>query len=232
MPKFHGKCVRVYYDGYDISGDLNKVMTSIEYDTQDTTSFGDPTKNYVVGYSGNADLGFDGFFNNDAARVHQVGTTFLGGSAHVFTAVAGTSPGNAAWAGSAFWQQLDAPLAVGAAAQESAKFVAAGGFGVDAATLIEYVPEATGAGAAVDGVAASASGARGYVNVLNVSSSPATVVIQHSTATGGPWVDLITFTDATGRTSEGKAVTGTVNRYLRRNISAGSANVVVTFKRI
>jgi hypothetical protein len=78
-----------------------------------------------------------------------------------------------------------------------------------------------GSGTSVDNAASSANGGRGNLHVTAATGS-GTVKVQHSTD-NAVWADLVTFTAATGATSETKEVTGTVNRYLRANHAPGTS---------
>ncbi|WP_433114292.1 hypothetical protein [Micromonospora sp. CA-246542] len=82
-----------------------------------------------------------------------------------------------------------------------------------------------------------ASTANGGVAALHVSAfsglTGLTVKVQHSTD-GSVWVDLMTFTAATGKTSERKTVAGTVNQYTRALwtvTGTGSATFALAFAR-
>jgi hypothetical protein len=83
-------------------------------------------------------------------------------------------------------------------------------------------------GTSVDNSASTALGARANLHVTANSMDDATVIkVQHS-ADDSTWVDLITFTSvgATALTSETAMATGTINRYLRYQVTpAGSGSI-------
>lgn len=89
-------------------------------------------------------------------------------------------------------------------------------------------------GSSVDNAAASSNGGVGHLHLTAYSGLTSAVVkIQHS-ANNSDWTDLISFTSATGATSERKTVTGSVSRYLRYSVDAtgtGSATFAVAFAR-
>lgn len=91
-------------------------------------------------------------------------------------------------------------------------------------TTAGVAPAAT-PGASVDNGAATTNGAVAHLHVLSKSGTSPTVTwkVQHS-ADDSMWVDLMTFTAATDKTSQRLAVTGTVNRYLRASRIAGGSN--------
>jgi hypothetical protein len=73
----------------------------------------------------------------------------------------------------------------------------------------------------VDETAATASGGVGHLHVYAFTGTSITIKIQHSTD-GSTWADLISFTAATGATKQRLTVSGTVNRYVRAIVSAGT----------
>lgn len=89
----------------------------------------------------------------------------------------------------------------------------------------------TGAGSAYDGIAASSFGGGAYLHVFSMASGTATVAVQHSTTGTSSWSDVggLVFTAATGATFERKittAITTTVNRYRRVNVTGTFSNLV------
>lgn len=99
---------------------------------------------------------------------------------------------------------------------------------------VHQAETAGGNGTAVDDLASSANGGAAALHVTALTGlTNLTVKVQHS-SDNSVWVDLISFTAATGATSERKAVTGTVNRYVRAlwTVSGtGSATFAVAFAR-
>ena len=90
-------------------------------------------------------------------------------------------------------------------------------------------------GTAVDNTAGTTAGGAGYVQVTAYSGlTNAVIKIQHSTD-NSVWADLITFATVTAApTAERKAVSGTVNRYVRALVDVtgtGSTTVFVGFNR-
>jgi len=84
---------------------------------------------------------------------------------------------------------------------------------------------ATGNSAAVDNTTSSASGGSGYVQFTAVSGTSPTlaVVLQHS-ADDVTYATLGTFTTATAIGAERLTVSGTVNRYIRTNVTIGGSS--------
>jgi hypothetical protein len=90
----------------------------------------------------------------------------------------------------------------------------------------------TGAYASVDNSAGTTAGGAGYIFVTAQSGTAGVVKIQHSTD-NMIWTDLITFSGLSGTSSTRTAVTGTVNRYVRANLTTASTSITfqVSFAR-
>lgn len=87
--------------------------------------------------------------------------------------------------------------------------------------------------ASVDNTSSTANGGVGQLHVTAFTGTNCVVKIQDSTD-DAVWNDLITFTTATGVTSERLTVAGTVDRYVRAQIASGtftSITFAVSFAR-
>ncbi len=75
------------------------------------------------------------------------------------------------------------------------------------------------AGTSIDNTSGTTNGLVAYLQVFSVTGTNVIVAIQESQNDGSPdaFADVLAFTSATGRTSERKTATGTVERYLRVN---------------
>ncbi len=105
MAKFHGRHVRVYVDGYDISGYTSTLDVEQTADTVDVAAFGSSKKEYVVGLY-DSKVSHDGFFDDTAEEGgHAVLSSRLG-SAVNFMASVGANPGAHGFAGSAELQDM------------------------------------------------------------------------------------------------------------------------------
>jgi hypothetical protein len=92
---------------------------------------------------------------------------------------------------------------------------------------------AAGQTAALDNAASTAGGVKAFLHLTAFSGTDVTIKVQES-ADNLAWADLITFTQATGATSEVAAATGTIDRYLRVDISGTFTTVTfaVTLARL
>lgn len=70
----------------------------------------------------------------------------------------------------------------------------------------------------IDQSASSSQGARAYIMNFTLSSGSPVVKIQDS-PNDSSWSDLITFSTSSAASAERKTVTGTINRYVRLNLS-------------
>lgn len=108
--------------------------------------------------------------------------------------------------------------------------------GVDLGSVLHghQAETASGNAASVDGLAASLAGGAASLHVTDYSGlTNLSVKVQHS-SDSTVWADVLTFTTATGTASERKAVSGTINRYVRSLwtvTGTGSATFVVAFAR-
>ena len=103
--------------------------------------------------------------------------------------------------------------------------------GVQLTTGASIAHGSLGALSSVDNTASSANGGAGTLHVpTNTVNGNTTIKIQHS-ANDASWADLISFTavGSSAKTSEIKAVTGTVNRYLRASASTAGSSGSITF---
>jgi hypothetical protein len=83
--------------------------------------------------------------------------------------------------------------------------------------------------ASVDNAASSANGGIGFLHVTIFTGTNATFVISDDADDVNPFSDIITFTVVTGPTSESATAAGTIERYVRSEISAATALTTTTF---
>lgn len=244
MPTFvHGKGTAVYLDKYDLSGFFNSVDTSFSMDVAETTSFGSSAKSYIPGLE-DGTLSLSGLYSQDTDGVDDVLSTALATATTPLVTVvfsAGTI-GNKAIVAKAHETSYGISNPVGDVASVSAEFNAS----TDATANVTYgirtgviltdgssiAYGSLGNLAAVDNGAATSAGAFANLHVpANTISGGATTIKIQSSADNLTWADLITFTavSASTPTSEQKAVTGTVARYLRATASTAGSSGAITF---
>ena len=229
MAKTTGLNVRLYVEGYDLSGDANAV-SGIGYTNEllDVTTLDVSAHKRIVGMV-DGEISIDAWFDNAASHQHAVWTSnsnkiptadqevlvpmggSIGDSAVGMVTKQGTyavtrSTGSAIAANAAFTSTSTGPE-----------------FGVMLTAHDDTVGSAA-TGTAVENSESSANGGAGYIQAFSLASGTAVCKIQHS-ADNSTYTDLVTFTSVTGVTAERVAVTGTVNRYIKYSISGTFSNL-------
>lgn len=100
MSKFHGKNIRLYIDGYDLSGYTNSLDVEQTADPVDVSAFASASKEYVVGLY-DSKVSHSGFFDDTVdIGAHSVLANRIGSSVN-FMALVGPNAGGHGYAGSA-----------------------------------------------------------------------------------------------------------------------------------
>lgn len=243
MAAKRGLNASVLFNQYDLSTYFKQAAPSLDIATLDGTSFqpsgGD--RIYISSFR-DGKLSLEGFFQSDSideAAVDDVLNAVIGSETKQIVTL---SPENANALGNRCYllevdqtsYKVSSPadnLIMSNAEMQSSSGI---GFGFILQALAALT--ATGNGTGLDNAAATTRGGAGHLHVTAASGTSPTcdVKIQHSTD-GSTWVDLITFTQATGITYQRVEVTGTVNRHLRAIRTIGgtgpSFTVAVAFAR-
>lgn len=165
MSKFHGKNVRVYIDGYDISGYTNSLDVEQTADPVEVSTFASSSKEYVVGLY-DSKVSHSGFFDDaGTAGGHAVLSGRLG-SAVNFMALVGAEPGGYGFAGSAELENAYSVAAsIGGAVTHKTGLSNEGTQGVDPTVTIvgRGTLAAAGTSAAVQTTPSSVAGGRAYI---------------------------------------------------------------------
>ena len=243
MPTFiHGKNTAVYIDEFALSSYFNDVSVSLDNDVAETTAFGDTNKAFILGTRGGT-LSMSGMWASDTDGSDEELVALLGNAT---TPILTVRQGAAAIGSRAIIAQANETSyaitnPVAAVATISADFectpnqvsnltfALAGGVQLTAGASIAH--GSLGDLSSVDNAASSANGGAGTLHVpTNTVNGNTTIKIQHS-ANNASWADLISFTviGAATKTSELKAVSGTVNRYLRATASTAGSSGSITF---
>ena len=243
MPTFiHGKNTAVYIDEFDLSSYFNDVSVSLDNDVAETTAFGDTNKAFILGTRGGT-LSMSGMWASDTDGSDEALVALLGNAT---TPILTVRQGAAAIGSRAIIAQANetsyaitnpvADVATISADFEctpnqvsNLTFALAGGVQLTAGASIAH--GSLGDLSSVDNAASSANGGAGTLHVpTNTVNGNTTIKIQHS-ANNASWADLISFTviGASTKTSELKAVSGTVNRYLRATASTAGSSGSITF---
>ena len=243
MPTFiHGKDTKLYINEFDFSDSVTSAETTFTNEPVESTSYGDASKKYVTGLQSTT-LSVSGFWAGGSNEIDEELFAFLGnGTSQVITAKLGTS----AIGGRAIIMQAD-EMSYGISnpvsdlVSVSADFTAntkattdltlAAQAGVQLTLGASIAHGSLGSLSSVDNSASSANGGFGILHVpTNTVNGNTTIKIQHS-ANDASWADLASFTavGSSATTSELKAVSGTVNRYLRATASTAGSSGSITF---
>jgi hypothetical protein len=218
MPFIHGKGAATLWDQYDLSAFLNSFEGAATADTAEVTTFGSAAKSYIAGQK-DATISLGGFFDGAAAAVDEVLAAALAGSSVVTLAAAGAGAiGNRAQLGNVIETSYTVTAPVADAVTVSAEAQVSGGLasGIILADLAART--ATGNTTANDNTASTSNGLAAHLHCTAFSGTNITIKVQHS-ADNSSWVDLVTFTQLTAAGAQRSTTTGTVNRYLRVNIT-------------
>ena len=227
MPKLAGDHVQVLVDGYELTGDSNRVSIDEARDLFDITAFGDEVRKFSPGQRMMA-LQHAGFMNSAEAGSHPV----LQGAAvdGVFSLYLGQNA--APTVGDPVFSLLARQGRYGALPQVNRMFPFRAGFanrGEDGGWGIALTQplDVTGttSGGSVDNGVASDGGGLACLHVLEAAGGDAYVITIEGSATGafsGEESVLATFT-LDGRTlgSELVAIDGAMPRYVRWKATAG-----------
>ena len=243
MPTFiHGKNTAVYIDEFDLTSYFTDTSIALDNDVSETTAFGDTNKSFILGTRGGT-LSMSGMWAADTDGSDEELQALLGNAT---TPIITVREGAAAIGSRAVIAQANEtsyaitnPIAdvVTVTADfectpnqvSNLTFALAGGVQLTAGASIAH--GSLGNLSSVDNGASSANGGAGTLHVpTNTVNGNTTIKIQHS-ANDASWADLISFTvvGSSAKTSEIKAVSGTVNRYLRASASTAGSSGSITF---
>lgn len=188
----------------------------------------DPVRSYIAGI-GMAEVSFDGLFDPDSGASDPVINTVTDGSEHVVTVSfqGATAIGERAVVLNVL--QTDAPLGadINDAVTLSTGKAATGSSGGGIVLHHHNQESSTGNFASVDNGASTANGAIANLHVTEFSGTNATIKVTDS-ANDSTFADLITFTTVTGTTSEHATATGTVERYMRVELTGTFTTITFT----
>jgi hypothetical protein len=215
-----------------LQADLTSIQWAASVDLQDATDLADSARVFIPGLIG-SELAIEGFYNGGTGAIDSLFSGDLGASATTPLSVlpGGGSVGSRTYVMAGRLQTYDvrAP-SPGEIVGFSATWTSEEriGHGIVLADLVART--VSGNGTSQDNGSATSNGgiANLHVTAGSGTSPTLTAKVQHS-ADGSTWADLITFTAATGTTSESKTVTGTVNRYVRATWTIGGTSPSFTF---
>ncbi len=233
MPTFnHGKNAVVLLDNTNLSTTLTDASVSLTADVAETSTFTASSKTYVTGLK-DGTVTLSGYFETtspdaDAEFLAQLGST---GSAFSIAPI-GYTRGNPTEFGNVIETSYDRSADIGSVVAVAVAFQFDGdahnGKSLLAPTAITSSSNETG----VDYAAAGTNGGAGVLHCTVSSGSPTLDVKIQTSADNVTFSDYITFTQATGTTSELKTSDTNPARYARAVLTfggSGSITAAVSF---
>ena len=244
MPTFiHGKGTKTYIDEFDLSDYFNSADSTFSMETADVTSFGASSRSFIPGLQ-TATMGLTGLWSADADGSDEELNALLANATSPLSTVAiqaGTIGNKAILMQSdELTYNISSPVAdvvsvsadFQATTDGTTNLTYSGQSGVQLTTGASLAFGALGNLGSVDNAASSANGGFAILHVPanTVGGGVTTIKVQHS-ADNATFADLITFSTvaASTKTSELKAVSGTVNRYVRATASTAGSSGAITF---
>ena len=223
MTKLNGNDIRLYIGGYDIGGSQMEGELVAEEPEGPVTGFND-TAERVKSLGLRKDrLSHGGYFDDDAADVNELLKAGVG-SQHIFIVQFGIADEKPSAHGKGqLATSYGRGLRVGDFVKMSAAYSADDDIKIQATAMMvkTTIISFPHTGGTVDDAASSSAGCSGVLQIFSITGgTDVTVVVDHSTDNFvGSDDPLLTFTAATGRTSEMKEATGTIRRYRRITIT-------------
>ena len=246
MAKVTGLNVRLYVEGYDLSGDAN-ALSNLGYSNEllDVTTLDVSARKRIVGIV-DGEIGVEAWFDNASSKQHAVWTSNSGklptADQDVLVPM-GSAVGDPGVGLVSKEGTYNVTRSAGSAISASATFSANGSapeFGIMLTSHTDTITSST-SGTSVDNSASSSSGGTWYYQVTALSAVGGNarwhLNVQHS-SNNSTWTDV---SSATVSASDGigasrSEFTGTVNRYLRQRVvldaSSGSITYAILVNRI
>jgi len=242
MAKVNGLNVRLYVEGYDLSGDAN-ALSGLGYTNEllDVTTLDVSARKRIVGIV-DGEISVDAFFDNASSKQHAVWTSNSGKQPTADQEVLvpmGSAVGDPSVSLVSKQGTYSVTRAPGSAIAANATF-SANGSGIEFGEMLtahDDTHSSAGSGTVVDSGAATSNGGAGYLQLFSLASGSVTVKVQAATSSGGTYSDLVTFSTvaaAAAPTSERLTMSGTVARYLKVTTTGtfSNAKIAVGFTRL
>lgn len=219
MGQYYGKNVVVLWSQFNLSPHFNDATVSQEVSTAEVTTFGDNSRDYVVGIK-DATVSLSGVWDDTATTgADVVLSNAMGNATNPILTVgfAGATIGYRAKLAEIIETSLEITGNFDDAVQVAAEMQVTGG--VDNGIFLKTFAAETSTtnSTSQDNTAASTNGYAAHLHVTAVSGTGPTadILVQHS-VDNAVWATLVTFTQVTTTpTSQRLTGTGTVNRYVR-----------------
>ena len=227
MPTFsHGKDAVVLLDNTNLSTTLTDASLSLTADVAETSTFSTSSKTYVAGLKdGTATL--SGYFESSSPDADAEYLAQLGGSGAAFSiAPIGYTRGNAVSFGTTIETSYDRSADVGSVVAVAVAFQFTGDAFDGKSLLTPTAVTSTSNQTSVDFGAAGTNGGAGVLHCTVSSGSPTLDVKIQTSSDNASFSDYITFTQATGTTSELKTSASNPARYARAVLTFGGSGSI------
>lgn len=228
----HGRNAQIFLNEFDFSRQLKNYEAGRAAGELECTTFNATAREYVADFD-DGTISLSGYYESDPVDLDtfndEAQSVLNSSTPNVLTIApeAATTLSNRALLQTAVETSVSIEDIATGLIMTNASFRGDVAHGLILAPYTTY--SATGNGTSVDNAASSASGGVAHLHITaKTGTSPtAAFKVQHSTD-NSTWVDLITFTSATGATSERIEASGTVRRYLRVVRTLGGTSPVFT----
>ena len=226
---------RMYIAQYDLSGYTNRFEPAVNRELIDRTTFTSGGRQWHPALHDDS-FGFDAFYTSDVSAIlTALGTAT---SPAVGSLAIGATQGSKAISGEGVWlEEYPLEASVDGLLRYTGTFRFHGACTFGQVLQTKATVSDSDASAGIDNGAATANGCEAFLHVF--ACDPADLVVKVEMADNADFTgatDLITFTTASGATSERVTATGSVERYVRASYAAtwagGEATIAVIFARL
>ena len=218
MAKQTGLNSRLYVEGNDLSGDANGFSISETLENYDVTTLDSPAVKRITGRT-DATVGVNAFFDAASTHISAVATANSGTLPEVDQEVLipfGSSIGSACAGFVAKQSDYTTSGATGSPLTVSVNYTINAVSPMMGKMLTAHDDTFSSASSndSLDNTSSTASGGSAMLQVFSLGSGTVDVKIEDS-ANDSTWADLVSFTSASGSTSERVIISGTIRRYVR-----------------
>ena len=236
MAKVNGLNVRLYVEGYDLSGDAN-ALSGLGYTNEllDVTTLDVSAKKRIVGIV-DGEISVDAFFDPASSRQHAVWTSNSGklptADQEVLVPM-GSAVGDPCVGLVSKQGTYSTTRSPGSAISASATYTTSDGLGLEFGAMLtahDDTHSSAGSGTVVDSGASSSNGGAGYLQIFSLASGSVTVNLQESTSSGGSYSNFMTFSTvaaAAAPAAERLTMEGTVQRYIKVTTTGTFSDAVI-----
>jgi len=206
---------KVYYDGYDITGDLAGLDLSVEIDALEATTLGSSTRKNIAGLE-SISLSLDGYWNGGDGEIDDVLFGAVGSVKPVTVAAVDGSDGSLAYICRTMQAQYQPGASVGDIFSFSASSQGGGGDRIVRATILHPATARTASGNGTGrqlGAVSSSQKLYAVLHVLAVSGTTPTLDVEIESDTSSSFLaptSRITFSQASAIGSEWASVDGAI----------------------